>query len=143
MRSWFARRPVTPNGADGSETVEAYREGRRDENARVARDGAPDRTARTDLNEAYQRGRRDERARRRGSPLLSFLVLVVVLIGAGLIYLAVRNGSFSNGGAVVDRSLSRVTQTAQAPILGAEDTAGNVLQNAGQNLKQNAGTAQH
>jgi hypothetical protein len=125
---------------DSPEPVEAYREGRRDEKARVEDETIAPRAERTDIKDAYERGRREERLRRRRSPILGLFVLVLVLIGAGMIYLAVENGSFSSGGAVVDQSLAKVSQTARAPIRGAADKTGDALQNAGQNLKQNAGS---
>jgi hypothetical protein len=138
MNTWFGKRATVPPGAEATDPVEAYREGRRDERALPERD-APATVDRKDIKAAYERGRLEERLRHRGSPLLSLLVLIVVIIGAGLIYLAIRNGSFSNGGAVVDRSLTSVSQTAQAPIKGAADKAGSALENAGQTLKK-AGT---
>jgi hypothetical protein len=137
MRSWFGRRAVTADGVDSAEPLEAYKNGRRDELHRVERDGTVATVGKADVDRAYNRGRADERQRHRGSPLLTLLVLVAVLIGAGLIYLAVRNGSFSQGGAVVDQSLS----SAQAPLRGAAAKAGDALQNAGQNLKQDAGVS--
>ena len=139
MASLFMRRPADGEVVDLPEPLEAYKEGRRDERLRAEGEGADPRADRAELKTAYERGRREEQLRRRGSPLLSFLVLIVVLIGAGLIYLAVRNGSFSSGGAVVDQSLAKVGQTAQAPIKGAAEKTGDALQRAGQNLKQNAG----
>ncbi len=115
----------------------AYRDGRIDEHRRV------DAVATASANDAYDRGRRDERARRRGSPLLTILLLIVVAIGAVLIYFAIRNGSFSSGGAVVDQKLSNAAATVQAPIRGAADKAGTALQNAGSNLKQDAGSSKN
>ncbi len=123
--------PVIP--ATGTVEDTAYREGRADE--RVRTNHVADRVA----NDAYVQGRRDERSRRRGSPLLTFLLLIVVAIGALLIYFAIQNGSFSSGGAVVDQKLSNAAETVKAPIRGAADQAGTALQNAGSNLKQDAG----
>jgi hypothetical protein len=136
MNAWFRRRPVEP--AVEPAKSEAYDEGRAAERARRGSDAPSPGEERARLNEAYDRGRRDARARRRGSPLIAFVVLVLVVIGAGLVYLAVRNGSFTNGGAVVDQNI----QTAKAPIQHAADTAGNVLENAGANIKQHAGSSQ-
>jgi len=139
MKSWFARRSDTAVSADGSDQLEAYKEGRRDEHGRL--DEAPRPAAdRSALNEAYERGRRDGRARRGGSPLLGFLILVVAVIGGIIIYLAIRNGSFTSAGASVDRSISATAQRVQAPIRGAADKTGNALQNAGQTLKNRAGS---
>ena len=121
--------PVTGRG----EAV-AYRDGRIDERRRV------DAGKTVAAEDAYDRGRRDERARRRGSPLLTILLLIVVAIGAVLIYFAIQNGSFSSGGAVVDQKLQKATATVQAPIRGVADKAGTALQNAGADLKQDAGS---
>ena len=141
MTSWFGRRPARP--LDGPAPTEAYREGQLDERAargdRLANEPA---VARGAIDDAYDRGRLDERRRRRGSPVLGLLVAVVVLVGALMLYLAARNGSFSSGGAVVDRNLTTAAQKAEAPLRGAADKAGNALQNAGQDLKQRAGSGQ-
>ena len=112
----------------------AYREGRADERVTTRRDD------RRVANDSYVAGRRDERVRRRGSPLLTFLLLIVVAIGAVLIYFAIQNGSFSKGGAVVDQKLSNAAATVKAPIQGAADSAGTALQNAGSNIKKDAGS---
>ncbi len=141
MPSWFQKRVVAPGGVEPATEVEAYREGRIDERDQVRHSLVSEPVAdRRALDEAYDRGRREERLRRRGSPLLSLLVLIVVIIGGLMIYLAVRNGSFSSGGAVVDRDLSRAAQTAQAPIKDAADKTGDALQSAGQSLKRKAGS---
>jgi hypothetical protein len=71
--------------------------------------------------------------------LLSFVVLIVAAAAVALFYLAAQNGSFSNGGAVVDRNLSTASKTAQAPFRGAAGKAGDALERAGQTLKQQAG----
>ena len=63
----------------------------------------------------------------------------MVAAAAMLFYLAAQNGSFANGGAVVDRNLSQASQTIQAPFKRAAEKAGDTLENAGQNLKQRAG----
>jgi hypothetical protein len=93
---------------------------------------------------AYARGRRDERARlqgrarRRGAPLLTFVVLLIAAMGGTVIYLAVQQGSFTGAGQVLDTTVSH----AAAPARSAADNAGNVLENAGQSLKQTAGSSQ-
>lgn len=124
MTSWFgSRNPKGPApAADPAQPV------------------APDpKLRRGEIDDAYAKGRRDERKRRRGSPLLSFIILLIVAAGAVLIYLAVRNGSFQSGGAVVDNSISNVSERATAPVRHAADKAGTALENAGQNLKQRVG----
>ena len=115
----------------------AYREGRLDEKVRT------DRVSDSVAKDAYSRGRRDERVRRRGSPLLTFLVLIVVAIGAVMIYLAIQQRSFAGAGTVVDQKISKAADTVQAPIRGAADKAGDALQNAGANLKQDAGSGKN
>jgi hypothetical protein len=139
VRNWFRTRPVTqPAGADTPDSVEAYREGRVDERRQV--DGAPAAAAvatpsRRDLSAAYERGRDKERSRRRGSPFFSLIVLLAVVIAGAFLYLAIRNGSFSSGGAVVDRSLDQAAHTVDAPIKNAALKTGDALQKAGQDLK--------
>ncbi|HEY1414746.1 MAG TPA: hypothetical protein VGF42_02545 [Caulobacteraceae bacterium] len=94
---------------------------------------------RAELLSAYRNGRLDEAKRRHGSPLLAFIGLVACAAVALMVYLAAQNGSFSNGGAVVDHNLANASQRVQAPIKNAESKAGNALENAGQSLKQRAG----
>jgi hypothetical protein len=63
-------------------------------------------------------------------------VLLVVIFGTVMLYLAAKNGSFAQGGAVIDHSLSSATQ----PVRRAEDKTGAALENAGAHLKQDAGS---
>ncbi|MEO7026498.1 MAG: hypothetical protein ABI056_02995 [Caulobacteraceae bacterium] len=133
MRTWFGR-PAAP----AEERLDAYKEGRTDERARL-RDPAlaPAATVadRAAINEAYERGRREEGLRRRGSPLLGFITLVLVIIALAVLILAIRAGSFAGAGAQIDNLLQR-------PVHNAADRAGNALQNAGRSLKDNAGSSQ-
>jgi hypothetical protein len=115
----------------------AYRDGRLDERRRVSA------ATEASVHDAYDKGRRDERARRRGSPFLTLLLLIVVVIGAALIYFAIQNGSFSSGGAVVDQKLSSAAAKVQAPFRGAANKAGTALENAGIDLKQDAGAGKN
>jgi hypothetical protein len=135
MKPLFPRRSaVAP--AVGARDTQAYREGRLDERRAEAAGVAP--AGRAQLNEAYRQGRADARPRRRrGLPIVSLLVLLVVVCGAVMLYLAAENGSFERGGAVIDRDLSRATQ----PVRRAEDKTGHALQNAGQHLQQDAGAS--
>jgi flagellin-like protein len=127
-------------------TVEAYREGRReqrrlDETAPVA--GAPAvagapiarHASQAEIDAAYERGRARSRRSRGASPLLTLVVLIAVVVAGAFIYLAIRNGSFSSGGAVVDQKLDQVAHTVNAPIKNAAITTGSALQNAGEHLK--------
>jgi len=63
------------------------------------------------------------------------VVLLAVFVAGVLIYLAIQNGSFSNGGAVVDNKIDQVEQTVDAPIKNAAINTGSALQKAGQRLK--------
>ncbi|HUZ11233.1 MAG TPA: hypothetical protein VMU93_00080 [Caulobacteraceae bacterium] len=119
-------------GAEPGNLHSAYRAGRDDERARLAK--APVDTRDRRWRDVYERGRRDERARRRGAPLLTLLLVLVAAIGGAFIYLAVREGSFARGGQVVDRGLGQAAQQA-SPAIGS---AGQSLENAGRSLKQSA-----
>ena len=66
--------------------------------------------------------------------------LTAIAALAMLLYLAAQTGSFSSGGAVVDNGISNASQRAQAPFKNAANKAGNALENAGQRLKQDAGS---
>ena len=139
MRNPFRPQPAAVAGDPVA--AESYRDGRVDERRRLAAEGvvAPGAAVATkaDLENAYQRGRDREAARRarRGSPVLSLIVLVAVVLAAGFIYLAVRHGSFSNGGAVIDHDLDTAAHTVNAPIKNAALTTGAALQKAGEKLK--------
>jgi hypothetical protein len=94
---------------------------------------------RADVDAAYNKGRWDEARRRQGHPFFSFLVLLVVAAAGMMVYLAAQGGSFANGGAAVDNRISQASQTVQAPFKRATAKAGDALERAGQNLKQDAG----
>ena len=84
------------------------------------------------LRQAYEQGRREERARHRGHPLIAFVVFLVALVGAGMMYLAAREGSFSRGGEVVDQKLASAAGKAGA----AGQNASTAVADAGSNLQQ-------
>lgn len=73
-----------------------------------------------DLRKAYERGRREERARHTGHPVITLAVFVVALMGAGMVYLAAREGSFSDAGRIVDHKIAAATGKAQ---LASQDAA--------------------
>jgi len=133
MRSWFGRQLATDPVVAPANGLDAYREGRADERQRLQRDGLQVDRAATD---AYDRGRRDERLRHRGSPLLAIITLVLVVIAVAILFLAIKTGSFSNAGAVLDNLI-------QNPVHAAADKAGSALENAGQNLKESAPPPSH
>jgi hypothetical protein len=142
MKSLIGRRDeIDP--VEGPDRLGAYKEGRLDERRGADHVVSEPRATKADIDEAYDRGRVDGRRRRGGGfGLIGLLLLVVLVVGGVMLYLAARNGSFSSGGAVVDRNIATVTQKAQAPIRSAADKTGNALQNAGQDLKQRAGSGQ-
>ena len=81
-----------------------------------------------DLRAAYNRGRVDERRSRRSHPIIALAVVVLALIGAWMLFLAAREGSFSSGGQVADRNLSTVAEE-----------AGPALRETGEQAKQAGG----
>ncbi len=137
MRSWFGRRlaadqAALPADALTANGLEAYREGRADERQRLQRDGVHiDRAA----NDAYERGRQHERLRHRGSPFLALLTIVLVVIALAILFLAIKTGSFSNAGAVIDNLI-------RTPVHAAADKAGSALENAGKSIKSSAAPTQ-
>lgn len=72
-----------------------------------------------DIRAAYDRGRRDERARHRRSPVMALTVGAAALVGGAVLALAVLEGSFQNGGAVVDQQMSKAAQQASQAIQDA------------------------
>jgi len=135
VRNLFRTQPV---GVDTGDNVEAYREGRADERRRVETPPVAPNTKRAsgaEIEAAYERGRARGRRRRGPSALLTLVVLVAVFVAGVMIYLAIQNGSFSSGGAVVDRKIDQVQQTVDAPIKNAAINTGAALQKAGQRLK--------
>jgi hypothetical protein len=93
------------------------------------------------VDAAYERGRLQERerlrlARRRGgSPLVFLLVALAVVFAVGMIYLAIRNGSFTSAGAAVDNGLAKAGNSVTAPIQNAKEKTGDALEKAGRDLK--------
>jgi hypothetical protein len=123
--------------------IGAYQQGQRDAKASVV-ERASLQERNTAVRQAYDRGRRDERAarrpRRHGSPFLTLIGLLAVAAVACVIYLAYQQGGFANGGRVVDQSLSNTTASATQATRNVADRTGDALQNAGQTLKQKAGS---
>jgi hypothetical protein len=88
-----------------------------------------------DIKEAYDRGRRDERSRHRRSPLLTLAVVAVALVGAILIGLAVREGSFSRAGQVADQQLGVAADQASVASRDAAAATGEAVRDAGDTLR--------
>jgi hypothetical protein len=91
-----------------------------------------------ELQQAYHRGRRDERARRRRSPLVMLAVSLTALVGAGILAVSAWQGSFTGGGAVVDRQIATAADHAEPKIQAAAQDARSALRQAGQEAKTKA-----
>jgi hypothetical protein len=136
----FRSTPADTPEADAARKEAEYAKGQRDAHGA---DRAVLNERNTAVRQAYDRGRRDERARRpsrHGSPMMTLVVLLAAAAGIGAIYLGVQQGSFGRGGQVVDQKIQAVTQPATQATRHAADKAGDALQNAGQDLKQTAGS---
>ena len=118
MRNWFHPHPAAVDGDPAAVGVLT----------------AP---TKADIDTAYQQGRDRERSKHRhkGSPIVGLLVLLAVVIAGGFLYLAARHGSFSGGGAVIDRNLDSAAHAVNAPIKNAALNTGAALQRAGEKLK--------
>ncbi len=69
-----------------------------------------------ELRAAYERGRKEERARHRRSPLLAMALVAVALIGGTSLVLAAKEGSFREGGAMMDAGVSTAAREAVPTI---------------------------
>jgi hypothetical protein len=78
---------------------------------------------RAKVDDAYNKGRHDEAKRHRSHPILMFALLLVAAVGAVSVYYAVREGSFSRGGAVVDGKLAVAASSAGPALVQAAATA--------------------
>lgn len=94
--------------------------------------------AEDELIKAYQRGRRDERARRRRSPLTMLVVSVTALMGAGILAVSAWQGSFTQGGALVDHQIAAAAHTAEPRLNAAAQDARSVLHRASREAKTRA-----
>ena len=77
---------------------------------------ADEAATRADVERAYEQGRQDEARRHRSHPVLGALVFVAALVGVGMIYLAAHEGSFTQGGQVVDHKLASATGASANPV---------------------------
>ena len=78
---------------------------------------------RAQINQAYDKGRHDEAKRHRSHPILGLALLLAAAVGAVVVFYAVREGSFSRGGAVVDNKLAVAASSAGPAIADAAATA--------------------
>jgi len=91
---------------------------------------------RWERDQALQRADRLERARRRGRLQgLGLLLVLIAVVGAAGIFLAVRQGSFASGGAVIDQKLAEAAQPARDAAAVAAERSGAAVERAGRNLE--------
>ena len=94
------------------------------------------------INAAYDKGRHDEARRHRSHPIINLALVLIAAVGAVVVFYAVREGSFSRGGAVVDNKLAVAASSAGPAIAEAASTAvpriEQAAQTAGPKLKQAA-----
>jgi hypothetical protein len=92
-------------------------------------------TSDADLKAAYDRGRHDEKLRHRRRPLVTLAVAAVALTGAAVVGLAMREGSFAEGGQVVDQQLSVAADQAEVASRDAAAATGEAVRDAAENLR--------
>ncbi len=137
MRNWFRTQTVGGGPVDVVERDRVIVPGDRVVGDRVVEERVADPRA---VKAAYERGRLQERerlraARRGGSPVVGLLIALAVVFAVGMIYLAIRNGSFTGAGAAVDNGLAKAGDTVAAPIQNAKEKTGDALEKAGRDLK--------
>ena len=67
----------------------------------------------------------------RAIPFLALIVFAVALVGGVMLFLAIREGSFSGAGQVADQQLAVAQAEAPGVIASAGEKAGEVAQNVG------------
>lgn len=65
-----------------------------------------------ELRAAYERGRKEERARHKRSPFLAMALVAAALIGGTSVVLAAKEGSFRDGGALMDAGVTTAAREA-------------------------------
>lgn len=80
-----------------------------------------------DLKAAYERGRIDEKKRHRRSPVLAIALVAVALVGGASLVLAAKEGSFRDGGAVMDSGARVAVREAVPTLKKGVDEAGQGL----------------
>jgi len=86
------------------------------------------------LKAAYQRGRKDERAERRRSPILAVALVAVALVGGTSLVLAAKEGSFREGGAMMDAGVSTAASETVPTLKAGARQAREGLQQVQDNL---------
>jgi len=136
---FFQKDPIAE--AERERRKAAYEQGRKDGHNDVDDSGLMTEHG-SAVRRAYDRGRRDERARRprrRGTPVLTTVLLLAACAGAFVVYLGVSQGSFAGGGRTIDQNIANAKAHAAQASRTAADRAGDALENAGQRIKQQNG----
>ncbi|WP_304170592.1 hypothetical protein [Phenylobacterium aquaticum] len=94
---------------------------------------APDHTR--EIAAAYDRGRKDERKARKRHPILMGLTFGAAALGAVVLVLAAKEGSFARSGDVVDQGLAVAADKAEPAVRDAAGGAGDAIKDVGQSLK--------
>jgi hypothetical protein len=87
------------------------------------------------MRQAYERGRLDERARRRRHPIMMTLTFLAAAVGAAVLAMAAKEGSFARGGVVVDQGLSQAADRAEPVVRDAGANASQALHEAGRKVQ--------
>ncbi len=87
-----------------------------------------------DVRAAYDTGRRDERARHKSHPFLALMVIAVAVVGGIMLFLAIREGSFSGAGQVADQQIAVAQAEAPGVIANASQKAGEVARDVGERV---------
>jgi hypothetical protein len=102
-----------------------------------------------EIHDAYERGKRDQRKAQKSHPLLTILIVLLAILGVAVGVLALREGSFSGAGEVLDRGTATAADEAREAAVEAQDAAGEAtqdagaaLQSTGQNVERDAEAAQ-
>jgi len=101
--------------------------------------GPPD--SRDAFDKGVKEGRLAERRRRHGHPFITLIVVIVAVAGAAVLALAAHEGSFSRGGAVVDRNLAVAADNAQVDAAKAATQAGQAVKDAGDSVAKTVSNA--
>lgn len=94
-----------------------------------------------DVKDAYARGRRDERARHKSHPFLALIVIVVALVGGIMLFLAIREGSFSGAGQVADQQLAVAQAEAPGVVAAAKENVSAAAQDVSAKVNKDDNTA--
>lgn len=87
-----------------------------------------------ELASAYDRGRRDERKARKRHPILMGLTFGAAALGAVVLVLAAKEGSFARSGDAVDQGLAVAADHAEPAVRSAAGDAGAALKDVGHSL---------